>query len=193
MADASKLRVIAETGRPITEFIYELNKESNNFIAEHVMKAIGAYTKENKLNLESYRKSLFKVLEKNYISCPGCAINDGSGLSRRNLVTASSLIRILKTSYESPYGSALDSSFSIAGVDGTLKKRMIATVAGGNLRGKTGTLRNVSSLAGYVNTLDGELLAFAFIFNGNDPGLYKQIEDDICETISQFFYFNEEY
>jgi len=51
----------------------------------------------------------------------------------------------------------------------------------------------VSSLAGYANTLDGELLAFAFIFNGNDPGLYKQIEDAICETAAQFFYFNEEY
>ncbi len=193
LADSSKLRVIAEVGRPITELIYEQNKQSNNFIAEHLMKAIGAYTKESELNLESYRKSLFKVLEKHYISCQGCSINDGSGLSRRNLVTASALIRILVTSYESPYGSALDSSFSIAGVDGTLKKRMIATVAAGNLRGKTGTLRNVSSLAGYANTLDGELLAFAFIFNGNDPGLYKQIENAICETAAQFFYFNEEY
>jgi len=67
------------------------------------------------------------------------------------------------------------------------------TAAEDILIGKTGTLRNVSGLSGVTTTLDGEKLAYAFIFNGNSVGKYKEVENELGELISQFFYFNEEH
>jgi len=78
------------------------------------------------------------------------------------------------------------STLSIAGVDGTLAKRMRGTAAANNLMAKTGTHRDVSSLAGYTNTLDGEIFLFAFVFNGSNVGIYKQLENDISSIISNY-------
>jgi len=85
-----------------------------------------------------------------------------------------------------PFYKNLDSSLSIAGIDGTLSKRMQNTLAMNNLRAKTGTLRNVSSLAGYVNTKNNDTLIFAFIFNGANVGAYKQIENKLGELLSTY-------
>ena len=86
----------------------------------------------------------------------------------------------------------MDTCLSIAGTDGTLRGRMTGTLAENNLHAKTGTHGNVSALAGVVKTLDGEPIAFSFIFNGSNVGVYKQIENQLGILISEFFYFNRE-
>jgi len=63
---------------------------------------------------------------------------------------------------------------------------MRGTAASNNLMAKTGTHRDVSSLAGYTNTLDGEIFLFAFVFNGSNVGIYKQLENDISSIISNY-------
>lgn len=192
--NTGSIKKLAEFKRPITELLYIMNKESNNFVAEHMMKMVGAQRSEySELNQSAYSTALFKYFDSLRIDCQGCQLNDGSGLSRRNLITGSSTLGILRSLYQNPYFNVFDSTLSIAGHDGTLEKRMYMSAADGNLRAKTGTLRNVSALAGFVTTLDNELLAFVMIFNGNDPGKYKQIENEIGETLALFFYFNEEY
>jgi D-alanyl-D-alanine carboxypeptidase len=66
------------------------------------------------------------------------------------------------------------------------------SLAQNNLRAKTGTHKNVSGLCGTVKTLDGENLAFCFIFNGPSVGLYKQVENRLGIILAEFFYFNRE-
>ncbi len=98
---------------------------------------------------------------------PGAySIADGSGLSRLNFVSASTVIRVLRTvALNATLASRFEEALPIAGRDGTLSGRMRATRAEGNAAAKTGTLSSVRSLAGYVRTRDGERLAFAFLVN----------------------------
>ena len=94
------------------------------------------------------------------------AIADGSGLSRYNLVTADTLVRVLERMRLDPRDPApFEGTLPIAGRDGTLASRMAGTAAEGNARAKTGAMTSVRALAGYVQTRDGERLAFAILAN----------------------------
>lgn len=186
------LQPLGSFSRPVSEIIYEMNKESNNYLAESLFKMLGAYFGNSKHNADGAENIVFNRFKQIEIQCEKCMINDGSGLSRRNLVKADAILNMLLYARKSGFYHEFDSSLSIAGIDGTLRKRMIGTHAENNLRGKTGTLRNVSGLAGYVKTLDNDLLAFVFLFNGPNVGVYKEIENELGEALSSFFYFNEE-
>jgi D-alanyl-D-alanine carboxypeptidase/D-alanyl-D-alanine-endopeptidase (penicillin-binding protein 4) len=62
------------------------------------------------------------------------------------------------------------------------------TKAQNNLRGKTGTLRNVSALSGFVNNQDGETYVFSILSNGSSPYKYKRMENEIGEALAEFYY-----
>jgi D-alanyl-D-alanine carboxypeptidase/D-alanyl-D-alanine-endopeptidase (penicillin-binding protein 4) len=93
---------------------------------------------------------------------------DGSGLSRRDTIAPEALIAVLLRMYDPAGSSPWMTALPVAGEDGTLEARMKGTVAAGNLRAKTGTMTNIRSLAGYVRTRDGEMLAFAIMVNNFD-------------------------
>lgn len=174
--------------RPLGDIVSIVNKNSDNFGAEHVFKMVGGTQRDIKNTAHAAISCMDTLFTKCNIPFQGCQLNDGSGLSRRNLVSPSSLVALLAQAWNMPFAQTFVNSFSIAGIDGTLKKRMRGTPAEGNLIGKTGTLRNVSALAGYVTTLDGEHLAFSLLFNGNSVGTYKKVENDIGELLASFSY-----
>ena len=92
---------------------------------------------------------------------------DGSGLSRHNLVTPSAVVELYTyMAKRSRYSQAWRDSLTIAGVDGTLRNRFRGTRGESNVRGKTGTINQVSALSGYVTTAGGEQLAFSALVNG---------------------------
>ena len=90
---------------------------------------------------------------------------DGSGLSRRNTLTARALVAVLDRFYDPEGASPWMRALPVAGRDGTLESRLKGTLAENNLTAKTGSMSNIRSLAGYVRTRDGEPLAFAIIVN----------------------------
>ena len=90
---------------------------------------------------------------------------DGSGLSRRDLVTADATLQLLTYMSRHRYGAAFREALPVAGVDGTLKNRMKGTAAAGNVRAKTGTLSAVATLSGYVTSAAGERLVFSIMLN----------------------------
>jgi D-alanyl-D-alanine carboxypeptidase/D-alanyl-D-alanine-endopeptidase (penicillin-binding protein 4) len=109
-------------------------------------------------------------------------VADGSGVSRYNLTSASALIRLLEGMHaDSVLFRPFYHSLPIAGVDGTIGRRMRGSAADGNLRAKTGTLSGVTSLSGYVRTAEGELLAFSMLMqdfaSGGDG--YRAIQNRI--------------
>lgn len=177
---------IAEFKRPIAEIISLLNKNSDNFLAEHIFKMVGAAAGGQTQTAKKSVETITKALEKEGISTEGLCMNDGSGLCRRNLFSANTEVGLLAKAAELPFYLEFQTSFALAGVDGTLKKRMKGTAAERNLHAKTGTLRNASALAGYVNTRDNERLTFAFIFNGGTVGIYKQIENELGACLADF-------
>lgn len=186
-------KLIAEFSRPLLSFLFDINKNSDNYVAECIYKLIGAHSGNNTNTAAEASRVISSITGQYSIVAPQYKINDGSGLSRRNKVTADCLINLLKSAYNMPWYEEYLSTFSIAGFDGTLRRRMLNTRAEQRLRGKTGTHRNVSALAGYAVTMDGENIAYAFIFNGNQVGSYKNMEDELCKTISRFFYYNEDF
>ena len=113
---------------------------------------------------------------------------DGSGLSRLNLITPMSMVKLLSFMKRHPRGEALYQTLPIAGVDGTLKGRMNRTLADGNVRAKTGMVNKVRALSGYATTKDGEELVFSMIVNfyGGPTGMANQIQDQVCERMVNF-------
>ncbi|HKY26361.1 MAG TPA: D-alanyl-D-alanine carboxypeptidase/D-alanyl-D-alanine-endopeptidase [Pyrinomonadaceae bacterium] len=93
------------------------------------------------------------------------SLDDGSGLSRNNMVTAEATVQLLIYMNRHRYATAFRDALPIAGVDGTLRGRMRGTLAANNVRAKTGTLSSAASLAGYVTTAAGENLVFSIIVN----------------------------
>ena len=92
-------------------------------------------------------------------------LQEGSGLTRASLIKPSATVALLKHMRGHPAAAQFLAALPIAGVDGTLRNRMKGTAAEGNLRAKTGTLRYVHTLSGYVDADDGEPLAFSIMLN----------------------------
>jgi D-alanyl-D-alanine carboxypeptidase/D-alanyl-D-alanine-endopeptidase (penicillin-binding protein 4) len=113
-------------------------------------------------------------------------LRDGSGLSNTNVVTPRGLTALLVAMDRHPHAAVFRESLAIAGVDGTLEERMRGTPAEGRVRGKTGTLRRVDGLAGYVTTVRGDRLAFVVLVNNQvDPARETRAAiDDIAGALA---------
>ena len=110
-------------------------------------------------------KALHQLLAQIGISPSASLIDEGTGLSRRDLVTPDAMVRLLTYLAAQPYASQLHDALPIAGVDGTLTGQMRHTAAENNVHAKTGSMTYVHCLAGYVTTAAGERLAFAIMLN----------------------------
>ena len=116
-------------------------------------------------------------------------IVDGSGVSHYNLVSTELLNAVLKYFYlyKPELYKTLSQSFPLAGVDGTLKRRMKNTLAENNLRAKTGTISGVSTLSGYVTTKSKHQLSFSMMIQNHVRKTYRAVYflDQICARIAE--------
>jgi len=171
----------------LMEVMSVINKRSDNFLAECLFKVVGAAQSGKEGSGFYAAQAVKKFLSFNDIYDDGTEIVDGSGLSRFNLTSASSLVDLLQWAYFHPdYYSNFYQSLSIAGVDGTLGGRMRSGNAGDNFRGKTGTLRGTSSVSGYLRTASGDDVIVAIIFHYQRKGgnYYKSIEDKMLNILA---------
>jgi D-alanyl-D-alanine carboxypeptidase/D-alanyl-D-alanine-endopeptidase (penicillin-binding protein 4) len=149
--------------RALSEIVQPLLKDSINLYGEAALRlnaAPGAFP-TNDAALEGLRQRL----EAWGIAASDQQLVDGSGLSRRDVITAEALLTVLRRMYVADNASPFMTGLPIAGVDGSLANRMRGTPAEGNVRGKTGTMSNIRSLTGYVSTADGERLAIVVMVN----------------------------
>jgi D-alanyl-D-alanine carboxypeptidase/D-alanyl-D-alanine-endopeptidase (penicillin-binding protein 4) len=145
---------------PLSEIATVMMKLSHNLYAEMLLRVIGGGT------MEGGRKAVTDVMASWKIEPQNFVIADGSGLSRYDFVTAEMLVGILEQMYRDPrHRDPFLATLPIAGVDGTLERRMRGTKAQGNLRAKTGSIANARSLSGYVRSAGGDTIAFAFLAN----------------------------
>ncbi|HEY0428893.1 MAG TPA: D-alanyl-D-alanine carboxypeptidase/D-alanyl-D-alanine-endopeptidase [Pyrinomonadaceae bacterium] len=163
--------VAAKTMKPsnntYTETIlWTLGQEGRGATITNVTTAANPYLNPKATSAE---KGLFVVqnfLREVGISADSVVQWDGSGLSRHNLVTPGSLVQLYTyMAKQSRFSLVWQNSLTIAGVDGTLQNRFKGTPAAGNVRGKTGTIDQVSALSGYVTTTAGEKLVFSILVN----------------------------
>ncbi len=172
---------------PLREILKELNKNSNNFYAEQLLKELGL-KEMNYGTSENGVEVLEEVLGDMGINPDALNIVDGSGLSRLNLLTPRQMVTLLTHMSKNKYFVPFYNSFPIAGRDATLGKRMVGTRAENNIRAKTGFLEGVRSLSGYLRTGDDELVAFSIICNNfNVPvKLTDNLQDLVCMRLANF-------
>ena len=96
------------------------------------------------------------------------------------------MVEALHYAHESAWSATFHASLPVDGESGTLKNRSKGTPARGNLHAKTGTTNTVAALGGFVTARDGEILAFSFIYNGNDRWNAKTAMDQMGAAMADF-------
>ena len=148
------------------EIIRDMNKISSNFIAEMVVKTLGAELKGTPGSWPKGLEVAEDLLAELGIPRGTYVLKNGSGLNDTNRFTARQLATLLQAVWKRfPVASEFVSSLGIAARDGTMRMRMEGTDAAGRLRAKTGTLERVTALSGYVQSLGGERFVFSVLVN----------------------------
>jgi serine-type D-Ala-D-Ala carboxypeptidase/endopeptidase (penicillin-binding protein 4) len=161
-----------ESPLPFSVIAAQTLKPSQNLYTELILRTLGTMTlppptmpplrqTSEELGLEAVKS----FLKSAGIAAESLRLNDGSGLSRDDMVTAEATVQLLTFMNKHRHADVFRAALPIAGVDGTLRNRMRGTPAQNNLRAKTGSLSSAASLGGYVTTAAGEKLAFAIIVN----------------------------
>lgn len=171
--------IAAVESMPLELIVQEVLLHSDNDAAEVLLRqaAIGA---DRPGSFLEGRRTVRKVLTDLDAWHQGTVVKDGSGLSRSTKVPAETMAAVLRAATEEdhPELRPLLTGLPVAGVEGSLGARFFddrAEAGRGQVRGKTGTLREVNSLAGYVRTRDGSLLVYAFLVNGSDSPYLAQL------------------
>ena len=171
----------------IDVILKQMLKDSDNFYAESLFYQTAASTGHRPAKASDARTLTKQFIKRLGLGNNPYKIADGSGLSLYNYVSAELLVRMLRYAHnkEEIIGHLLP-ALPIAGVDGTLKKRMTTGNAYGNVVAKTGTVTGISSLAGYLTTADGRPLCFAIINQGvmrSQDG--RDFQDRVCQALCE--------
>ncbi|MBI3669496.1 MAG: D-alanyl-D-alanine carboxypeptidase/D-alanyl-D-alanine-endopeptidase [Acidobacteria bacterium] len=150
---------------PLADAIRPINKMSLNLHAELLLRT-AAREKVGAVRMEDALKLAQEFFKSAGIEEGDFALSDGSGLSRRDLVTPQAVVKLLQYVAQQPWAETFRSTLPVAGQDGTLEDRMKNTPAAGRIWAKTGTLEHVNALSGYATTLQGAKLIFS-IFGNN--------------------------
>ena len=151
---------------PLAEIVSTLNKYSNNFMAEQILKTLGAELYEGQGTWATGNRAVRDFLAEVGIDGDKVVLANGSGLNDANRVTPEQITQILRAMYTRfDVQPEFVGSLAVAGSSGTIHSRFEDSPAEARLRAKTGSLTGVSALSGYVETQDGDVLAFSVMMN----------------------------
>jgi serine-type D-Ala-D-Ala carboxypeptidase/endopeptidase (penicillin-binding protein 4) len=183
--------VVSHRSPPLAELVRQMNKSSNNFTAEQLLKIMGAVKHKTPGTWDKGLKVVAEYLSKLGIKKTSYAMKNGSGLYEGNKFTARQLVTILRAVYRDfRISGDYVSSLPIAGVEGTLRRRMRKGPARRYIRAKTGTLNQVVSLSGYASAPNRkEPLAFSILLSELPDGKIRRaraLADKMATTIVNF-------
>src|SRR5689334_9757368 len=180
---------------PFSVIAAQTLKPSQNLYTELILRTLGKVSPSpattsnftqtsDELGLEAVKSFLKNV----GLRPEALVLDDGSGLSRNDMITADASVQLLTFMSKHRYATVFRDALPIAGVDGTLRNRFKGTPAENNLRAKTGSLRSAASLAGYVTTAAGEKLAFSIMVNNYPRDVEPRLAciDPIAVLIASF-------
>jgi D-alanyl-D-alanine carboxypeptidase/D-alanyl-D-alanine-endopeptidase (penicillin-binding protein 4) len=167
---------------PLSDIVADINKFSNNVMAQQLFLSLSS--QQGTGNFEASRASVLQWWRQHLKDQKQPVLDNGSGLSRDERSSAQALAALLQLGAHSSYAQALQNSLAIAGVDGTvsrLKDRLPHSPAIGRARLKSGSLRDVASLAGYVDGLSGQRYVFVVIVNHPNANAARPALDKLLE------------
>jgi len=186
----ASLPILATHRTLLADVLSRVGKDSQNYFAECLLKRVGfAWAQRTRQpqpvgSWQTGSQAIGTHLQALGITTAGLVIADGSGLSRQNRCTARQLTTLLAKMATLPGAEMFRESLAEAGVDGSMRKRLRGLSA--TVFAKTGTMRGIRTLSGYVQSEDNRLYAFAVMFNGySGPSTpYKEIQDRICRILA---------
>jgi len=173
---------------PLSRLVAAMNRESINHYAELLFRNAARGPKREAIGSAANTSALLNDFFANKVKGDTTRLTfaDGSGLSTLDRMTARSQVQLLSYAHRAPWGPWLHASLPVAGNSETLSRRMRNTPADGNLHAKTGTTNDVMALSGYVTAVNGEVLAFSFLYNGRDRWTARAMIDVMSETLASF-------
>jgi D-alanyl-D-alanine carboxypeptidase/D-alanyl-D-alanine-endopeptidase (penicillin-binding protein 4) len=164
---------------PMSALVGLTNRPSDNYLAESLAKALGAH-----FGSGGSTAAGANVVQQT-VGADGAhpTVVDGSGLSRSDQTSAHDVVRVLDGVRDDPEGAAFRASLPVAGRSGTLRSRMRGTAAAGRCQAKTGTLSNVSALAGYCRAASGHDIVFALLMNDLGLGAAHAEQDQFAAAL----------
>ncbi len=173
-------------GRPFAEVARDMMKRSDNPMTRLTYLRLGAnVAKQGEPTLDAAAGAVRHWFEAKGIPTAGLVMDNGSGLSRSERITPAQMAAVLREAHKGAFLPELLSSLPVAGVDGTLSRRFKGTLAEGRARLKTGSLRNVSGLAGFVPDAQNRLwVVVAFVNHDSAPAKARLVLDSIVEWVA---------
>ncbi len=173
---------------PLSKMLYSVGKWSDNFTAEMILKVMGAQAETPGTSARGVAVVLEELSEMG-VDTDGLVMVNGSGLFDGNQVAPQHLTQTLVAAYRNPAIRAeYVALLAVAGADGTLKSRLEDLPRPRMVRAKTGTLRDVIALSGYVLGEPGHSVAFSFLANGvaGKQAAARQLADDIVRALADY-------
>ena len=177
--------VATHDGPVLSDIVRDINKFSNNTMARNLFLTIGAVTSKPPATPEKSARAIEAFLQKSGLDMEYLSLDNGSGLSRDEHITALSLADLLQAANASPVAQVFVDSLPVAGVDGTMRNRLTSQPVGGNAHIKTGTLRDVRAIAGYVASADGVSYIVVSIINDPHSEAARAAHDALLEWVYQ--------
>jgi len=169
-------------GETVGELARRILKPSDNDLADALLRALPQETGRPDL---TPAQLCLEAWGERGVYLRGTHWADGSGLSREGMMSAEVIVDLLRFMDGSRWRQEFIGALPVAGVDGTLRRRMCAGPARGRVHAKTGTLTGVSALSGYVETVGGERLIFSMVMNGFtcDKNRVRRMQDQVCQAL----------
>ena len=177
-----KARMLVRAFSPdLVEIVRDINKYSNNTMARQLFLSIGAQfrTEADKDDAMAAQRVIRSWLARKGITAPHLVMENGSGLSRAERISAREMALILQAAWRSPYAAEFRSSMPLVAMDGTMRRRLQRTPLVGEAHIKTGTLNNVRAIAGYSRDSNGQDWAVVAILNDPKPWGATSILDQV--------------
>ncbi len=176
---------------PLSFMVSLTNKYSNNFMAEMILRTLGAEVKGLPGSWKKGQTVVSEFMQKQVKVSPKLfKIGNGSGMGDVNRLATSAIAKVLKYMWRHPVaGPEFVASNSVAGHDGTLEKWKIGSQLPGLLRAKTGTLSSTVALSGYLQTRNGRTLAVSILFNnckGRNLDRLRVVQEEICLILADY-------
>lgn len=177
--------LLAERSRPVRDVLFPMMKESDNLYAEALFYRLAAHSGKPYASRKEAWHYIERLIGQMGYDPEKYLVADGSGVSLYNYLTPELEVAFLKYAYRRPEIFPLFyESLPVAGVDGTLKRRMRGARTKGRIRAKTGTLEGVSTLAGYALAGNGHMLAFCIMNQGVERVRDAQeFQDKVCDWL----------
>lgn len=180
------LLVMTHYSRPLGELVRLVNKYSNNVMTRHLKLELGAKVFGTPATTANGNEAIRMLLEDQGVTTDGLVLDNAAGLSRDVRISARTMAEMLLAARRSPFLPEFQSSMSLAGLDGTMRRRFANSSQAGRMHLKTGRLNDVAAVAGYVKAASGrDWLVVAFI---NAPDAHRGPGEEIQDAVLEWVY-----